>query len=97
MAIGVTAKLVVQAGKNAEFEKIFLALARSVRDLEPGCNFYELHKTRDDDVTYMVLEQYADETALQAHGQTGYFKQAGAKLAGCLAAAPQIESFPSVE
>ena len=70
MAIGVIARLKVQPGKNEEFEGIFAELEAAVRANEPGNNFYSLHKSRADENDYIVLEQYADQDALNAHGQT---------------------------
>lgn len=96
MAIGVTAKLTVQDGKNAEFEKAFASLSESVNSLEPGCRFYALHQSRTNPQLYIVLEQYDNEAALAAHGKTDHYLAAGKVLATCLAAAPEIELMDSV-
>ncbi len=96
MAIGVTAKLSVQEGKNEEFEALFKQLQEAVNANEDGCNFYALHQSRSDAQSYMVLEQYVDEAALEAHGKTDYFRSIGAQMGGCMAAPPQIELFDSV-
>ncbi|MFT6408616.1 MAG: quinol monooxygenase YgiN [Arenicella sp.] len=96
MAIGVTAILRVQEGKNEEFEAVFKQLEEAVNSNEDGCNFYALHQSRDDAQAYMVLEQYADEEALAAHGKTEYFKRLGAEMGSCMAAAPDVTLFDSV-
>ena len=96
MAIGVTAKLSVQEGKAEEFEALFKQLQEAVNENEAGCNFYALHRSRSDSLSYMVLEQYSDEAALAAHGKTEYFVRIGAQLGSCMAAAPEIELFDSV-
>ena len=96
MAIGVTAKLSVQEGKNEQFEGLFLQLQELVNSNEDGCNFYALHQSRADSQSYMVLEQYVDEAALAAHGKTEYFGRIGAQMGACMAAAPEIELFDSV-
>ncbi len=44
MAIGDSAKLAIQPGKNSEFEGIFAELQAAVANNEPGNNFYALHK-----------------------------------------------------
>jgi len=93
MAIGVIARLTIQAGKNEEFETIFNELASAVRANEAGNNFYSLHKSRSDENSYVVLEEYVDQAALDAHGQTDYFKAIGAKLGGCMAGRPDVELF----
>ena len=95
MAIGVVAKLKIQAGKGEEFEGIFAELEKAVHENEPGNNFYALHKSRDDDETYFVLEQYADQDALDAHGKSDHFKTIGAKMGGCMAGRPEVEYMDS--
>jgi quinol monooxygenase YgiN len=89
--IGVIATLKVAEGKNAEFEAIFTDLANQVRANEPGNLAYQLTKSRTDGQTYKVLELYSDQDALSAHGQTDYFKAAGAKLGPCMGGRPEIE------
>jgi len=96
MAVGVTAKLKIQEGKNEEFEGTFAKLAEAVITNEGGCNFYALHKSRTDAQTYIVLEQYVDEEALSAHGETEYFLSLFAEMAGLMAAAPEIEYMDAI-
>ena len=95
MAIGVVARLTIQAGKNEEFETIFNELASAVRANEDGNNFYALHKSRTDENSYVVLEEYVDQAALDAHGQSEHFKTIGAKLGGCMGGRPEVEYFDS--
>ena len=95
MAVGVIAKLKIQPGKNAEFESIFAELEKAVNENEPGNNFYALHTSRDDENTYVVLEQYVDQDALDAHGKTEHFRTIGAKMGGCMAGRPEIEYLDS--
>ena len=95
MAIGIVARLKIHEGKNEEFEGIFAELEAAVSANEPGNNFYALHKSRADDTTYIVLEQYTDQAALDAHGQTEHFKTLGAKMGGCMAGRPDIEIMDS--
>jgi quinol monooxygenase YgiN len=97
MAIGVIATLKVREGKNTEFETVFTQLASTVREKELGNNYYDLHQSRKDSQVYIVMEQYKDQAALEAHGQTDYFKSAGAKMGGCMAGAPVIEYLDSID
>jgi quinol monooxygenase YgiN len=94
--IGVIATLKVQDGKNAEFEAIFTDLAKQVRANEKGNLAYALTKSRADPNTYKVLELYADQDALTAHGQTEYFKAAGPKIGPCMGGRPEIEYLDGV-
>lgn len=86
--IGVIAKLNVAKGKEAEFEKVMLALAAQVRANEPGNHLYTLCK--DKDGNYVVMELYENEEALAAHGQSAHFKASGAGFKGLMAGAPEI-------
>lgn len=91
MTIGVIATLTVAEGKNAEFEKIVTELATQVNTKEPGCNFYQAHKSRKDPQVYAVLEQYADQDSFNAHGKTEHFRTLGKQMGACMAAQPAIE------
>lgn len=93
--IGVIAKLTVQAGMEAEFEKHANALVEQVNANEPGCVLYELFKSKTGG-EYVFMEKYKDKEALVAHGQTEYFLAAQPKLGPCLAGAPDIQTYVSV-
>ncbi len=94
--IGVIATLKVQDGKAAEFEAIFTELAAQVRANEPGNHAYQLCKSRTEPNSYKVLELYADDDALKAHGASDHFKAAGPKLGGVLGGRPEIEYLDGV-
>jgi quinol monooxygenase YgiN len=96
MTIGVVATLKVAEGKNADFEKVFTDLAAKVRANEPGNLAYCLTKSRTDPTIYKVLELYADQDALTAHGQTEYFRAAGPSIGACLGGRPEIEYLDGV-
>ncbi|MBQ1540820.1 antibiotic biosynthesis monooxygenase [Caulobacter sp. CCUG 60055] len=95
--IGVVATITVQDGKAAEFEKVFLDLAAKVKANEPGALVYQLTKSRAEPNTYKVLELYANEDALKAHGGSDYFRAAGAAMGPTLAGRPEIEYLDAVE
>jgi len=94
--IGVVATLTVQAGKEKEFEAVFLELAAQVKANEPGNLLYQLTRSREDGTVYKVLELYTDQDALTAHGKTEYFRAAGPKLGGVLGGAPKVEYLDAV-
>ena len=97
MTIGVIATIPVQEGKNAEFEAAFMELAAQVLANEPGCRFYSLNRSKSNPQIYKVLESYADQAALEAHGQTEYFRAANMKLGAFVAGAPEIEYLDGVD
>ena len=43
-----------------------------------------------------MLELYADQDALSAHGLTEYFKAAGPKMGPCMGGRPEIEYLDGV-
>lgn len=96
MTIGVVATLTIQEGKNAEFEKTFLALAEQVRANEPGNLFYLLHRSRENPQEYKVLEQYNSDEDLQAHRDSAHFQEANQALAPLVAALPVVEVLDAV-
>ncbi len=94
--IGIIATLTIQPGKEAEFEAVFADLAQKVRANEPGNVLYQLTRSREAANVYKVLELYADQEALSAHGKTEHYRAAGPKLGGVLGGAPHIEYLDSV-
>jgi len=95
--IGVTAKIPVQDGKQAEFEQVFKDLMAKVHASEPGCTMYQLYKMKGSETEYVVMETYTSQDALDAHGKADYFKAAQPSLGACLAGAPAIEIYEIVE
>jgi quinol monooxygenase YgiN len=95
--IGVVAKLFVQEARATEFERIFTDLAAKVKANEAGNIVYQLTKSRTEAGVYKVLELYASDEALKAHGMTDYFKAAGAAMGPCMAGRPEIEYLDAVE
>jgi quinol monooxygenase YgiN len=90
MSIGVIATLKVQDGKAAEFEAVFRGLAGEVRANEPGNKLYQVFKSRKEANTYIVMEIYQDQAALETHGKSDHFKAAGPKLGPTMAGRPDI-------
>ena len=96
MAIGLIATITVQEGKTEEFERIFLELIDQVRANEPGNVFYALHRSKTEANVYKVLEQYNGPAAIAVHSKSAHFQAANEKLAGLVAAAPEIEMLDGV-
>ena len=96
MAVGLLATITIQEGKNEEFEEAFLDLTEMVRANESGNVFYALHRSPTNAQVYKVMEQYDSPEALDAHGKTDYFREANKRLAGMVAAAPEIEILDAV-
>jgi len=96
MAIGVIATLKVQEGKGTDFEAVFRDLAGEVRANEPGNKLYQVFKSRKEANTYVVMEIYQDQAALETHGKSDHFKAAGPKIGPTMAGRPDIHYLDSV-
>jgi quinol monooxygenase YgiN len=96
MTVGVIATLKIQSGKGADLEAAFKELTAKVRANEPGNKFYTLCKSRSAEDTYVVMEMYDDQAALEAHGKSDHFRAAGAGIGACLAGRPDIQYLDAV-
>ena len=94
--IAIIATLYVQPEKTETFETRFLELVKQVKANEQGAQMYQLTKTADEPGVYKVMEIYADQAALDAHGQTDYFKAFGREAREFMAGAPKIERLETV-
>src|SRR5438552_19204331 len=61
-----------------EFEAVAKELVAKVNAGEPGCKLYALHHSEAPQ-TYVFMERYADQAAVDAHRGTEYFKALGRK------------------
>jgi quinol monooxygenase YgiN len=95
--IGIIATIKTKDGQGQEFEAVFKELAAKVRANEQGNKLYQLTKSRAEPNTYKVLELYADQDALTAHGQTDYFKELGRKMGAAMDGRPLIEALDTVD
>ena len=96
MTIGIVATLKVKPGKESEFEAVFTDLQSHVAKSEPGCLMYEVFKSRSQASTYIVMEKYKDQAALDAHRSTPHMAAAGPKLGATLDGRPAIELLDKV-
>jgi quinol monooxygenase YgiN len=96
MTVGIIATLKVQDGKSAEFETVLEGLSAAVRANEPGNRLYGVFKSRADANTYVVMEIYDSEDALNAHRATEHFRAGGPKLGPLLAGKPDVQYFDPI-
>jgi len=83
--IGLIARLKVLPGKEQAFEAAFRPLSDKVNsDAEPGNLLYKLCRSRSDPQTYVVMELYADQAAVDIHPNTEHFKSLWPTLAPLL-------------
>ena len=77
--ITLTAKLTVKEGKEKEFETLMKGVVPKVRQ-EPGNRTYTMCRSKNNPRLFLFFEEYADQSAIQAHGQ--HLKELGIAL-GC--------------
>ena len=77
--LGVVATLKVKPGMEKEFEAVAKELVAKVNANEPGCKLYALHHGEAPN-TYVFMERYADQAAVEAHRASEHFKTLGRKM-----------------
>jgi autoinducer 2-degrading protein len=85
-----TARLTVQAGQEAEFERIMRAAVPKVRE-EPGNRTYVLHRSTENPCVFMFYEEYEDQAALEAH--RAHLRVMGIDLCAMLDGQPTLEFY----
>ncbi len=81
--LGVVATVRVKPGMEKEFEAVAKELVAKVRANEPGCALYALHRPEgggEAPSTYVFMERYVDQAAVDAHRGSDHFKALGRKM-----------------
>ena len=65
-------KIKVIPGKEAEFELLMSKLKAQVQLHEPETMYYDLYKSQTEPSTYIMMECYKDQQALQEHEQSDH-------------------------
>ncbi len=63
----------MQAGKEEEAIEVLRNMVEAVQANEPGALAYICHRSQDDPSEIVLFEIYADDAAVQAHGQTPHW------------------------
>ena len=74
MAVVLVARWVAKEGKEERVLEVLEELAPASR-AEPGCLHYQPCRDRDDPRRFLIFEIYADEQAIQAHGESEHFRR----------------------
>ncbi len=77
--LAIVAKITVKPGLDQAFEAVAKELVTQVRAHEPGCTLYRLTRP-DTPNTYVFVECYVDQAAVEAHRASDYFKTLGRKM-----------------
>ena len=74
MAVVLVATWVAREGEEERVLAALEQLAPASR-AEPGCLHYQPCRDRDDPKRFLIFEIYADEEAVQAHGESEHFRR----------------------
>lgn len=96
MTISVIARVKVVAGKGAEFEAAFAEQAKGVRANEPANRLYQLVRSRQDPDSYVVMELYDDDAALEAHRAAPHIVANRPRMAPLIAERTVVEVYDAV-
>ncbi len=91
--ITLTAKLTIKEGKEKEFETLMKGVVPKVRQ-EPGNRTYTMCRSKDNPRLFLFFEEYADQSAIQAHGQ--HLKELGIDLSSFLDGRPVAEYYEKI-
>jgi quinol monooxygenase YgiN len=87
--LGVVATLKIKPGMEHLFEAVAKELAAKVHANEPGCTLYALHRGETPG-TYVFMERYVDQAAVEAHRASEHFKTLGRKMGEYLEGRPEV-------
>ena len=93
--LAVIATIKVKPGMEKEFEEVAKALAAKVNAAEPGCKLYALCRGEAPG-TYIFMERYVDQAAVEAHRATDHYKELGRKMGAFMDGRPEIQRLTEV-
>ena len=88
IAIAVTVNIF--ADKVELFENVTRELEAAVLANEPDCVVYRMSKSRSRPLTYINMEIFRDQAALDRHMAADYFLDAVGRMSGCMSGEPDI-------
>lgn len=92
--LGVLATIKIKSGTNKKFEDAMRRMSEAVTDNEDGNYYYDIY--RDDDVTYIVMEKYASQEDIDAHGKSDHMRSIGAEMGQFMAGPPEVKVLKSI-
>jgi quinol monooxygenase YgiN len=79
-----------------QFEAVAKELVAKVNANEPGCKLYALHHGEAAH-TYVFMERYVDQAAVETHRATEHFKTLGRKMGEFMDGRPEVLRLREVE
>lgn len=71
--VTVIARIKAREGKSQEVESVLTDLIGPTRE-EPGCISYVLHRSNNDERSFLFVESWASQAALEEHLQRPYLQ-----------------------
>lgn len=93
MSTAFIAKLVVKAGKEAEFERLQSELSRLTHAGEPDALVYDVIKHRTEPSTYVVYARFRSDEAFQAHMKVDFHDRLVPPILACLSREMDLQFF----
>ncbi len=93
--LAVIATIKVKPGSDKDFEAVAKELVAKVNAHEPGCKLYTLCRGEAPS-TYVFVERYVDQAAVEHHRGTDYFKELGRKMGAFIEGRPEIQRLTEV-
>lgn len=93
--IHVVARIVAKPEAVTQLQAVLAALLEPTRQ-EAGCHRYTLLQNRQDPTDFTFVEEWASDTAIDAHMETAHIRAAFARVEGLLAAEPDIRQYEVV-
>ena len=94
--VRVLARVVALPDKIEEVESVLHALIKETRK-EAGCVQYELLQNRDDPAEFTFVEEWENDSAIDAHFASAHMQAALSKTAHLLAVEPDIRRYSAVQ
>jgi quinol monooxygenase YgiN/catechol 2,3-dioxygenase-like lactoylglutathione lyase family enzyme len=91
--ITATAAQLVKPGKEEKLDALMAGLAADIAAHEPGCLRFDYVRTEASGRRRLVIEQYRDDKALDAHRQTPYLRAFIPELLDCLEEPPKVTTY----
>ncbi|HYM02572.1 MAG TPA: putative quinol monooxygenase [Stellaceae bacterium] len=88
--LAIVATVKVKPGMEKEFEAEAKTLVAKVNANEPGCKLYTLCRSETPQ-TYVFMERYVDQAAVDAHRATPHYKEVGGKIGKYVDGAVQVQ------
>ena len=96
MTISIVVKFKIKPGMESEYERLGLAVAKTVEANEPGNLMYRIHRT-DDPSVFMAIERYTGKAAIDAHSNSLHVQAIRSRLGEMLDGDPEFDMYEEIE